>query len=389
MIVRAIAARVIRELMRDRRTLAFFLLVPVAIMTLVYVAVTGEDEARLAVVSRGAARFFDHDMKDALEETDEISLASVDVPDDEGDSARLFELFEKALATNQVDGVLYLSEQMIEDRFEGRRGQVHLFIDGSRPNKTGLIMTGVRDAMDELGDALPTIIDASCSALCANSVNSKSLELEEHYLYGSSELDAADYFLPVLPPFFVFFLTFIISTVTFQRERTSGTLERLLVAPISFRQVVMGYALGFAGFASVQSAIVLGYFAALIQLPIGPANLLGVIVIILMLMLLALLMGLLASFFAKNEFQAIQFIPLVILPQIFLSDIIWDIHTFPRAFQLLSYALPLTHANIAVREMFVRGGDLTNVGQQLAVLGGFLVICMVLIESVGRRQRAA
>ena len=72
MIVRAVAARVIRELMRDRRTLAFFLLVPVAIMTLVYIAVTGEEEARLAVVSRGAARLFDHDMKDALEETDEI-----------------------------------------------------------------------------------------------------------------------------------------------------------------------------------------------------------------------------------------------------------------------------------------------------------------------------
>jgi ABC-2 type transport system permease protein len=105
-------------------------------------------------------------------------------------------------------------------------------------------------------------------------------------------------------------------------------------------------------------------------------------------MLLALLMGLLASFFSKNEFQAIQFIPLVILPQIFLSDIIWDIQTFPRAFQLLSYGLPLTHANIAVREMLVRGGDLTNVGQQLAVLGGFLVICMALIESVGRRQQA-
>ena len=55
---------------------------------------------------------------------------------------------------------------------------------------------------------------------------------------------------------------------------------------------------------------------------------------------------------------------------------------------LLSYALPLTHENVAVREMLVRGGDLTNVGQQLAVLGGFLVICMVLIESVGRRQRS-
>ena len=119
MIVRAIAGRVIREIVRDRRTLAFFLFVPVIIMTLVYVAVSAEDEARLVVLSRGPARLFAHDMRAALEDTDELVLVSLDIPDDEREHDRLVEHIHAALAANEVDGVLYLAERMLAERVAG------------------------------------------------------------------------------------------------------------------------------------------------------------------------------------------------------------------------------------------------------------------------------
>ena len=108
-------------------------------------------------------------------------------------------------------------------------------------------------------------------------------------------------------------------------------------------------------------------------------------VVITLMLLISLLLGLLASFVSHNEFQAIQFIPLVILPQIFLSDIIWDIDRFPTFFRWISYALPLTHANTAVREILVKGHTLMQVLQPVGILAAFLAIVMALLALVGRR----
>ncbi len=202
--------------------------------------------------------------------------------------------------------------------------------------------------MDDLAAAMPTVIDAACSSQCANSVNSLPMELEKHYLYGSEDYRRVGYFLPVFPPFFVF--TFILSAFAFQRERVNGTLERLLVAPLGFAQILSGYVGGFLLFATLQAAIVLGYVLLLVSFPVTAMQVVSIGVVTLLMMLVGLMLGLLASFLAHNEFQAVQFIPLVILPQIFLSDMIWDIKGFPWFFQLLSYPLPLTHANGAIRE---------------------------------------
>jgi len=178
------------------------------------------------------------------------------------------------------------------------------------------------------------IIDPTCPSRCAESVSQKPLKLEKHFLYGSDDYRVIDYFLPVFPPFFVFFFTFIISTVTFHRERVRGTLERLLIAPVSFAQVILGYVAGFFIFSSCQAVIILAFIISLLGFEIVLHQLIAIVVLTLVMMLISLIMGLLASFLAANEFQALQFIPLVILPQLFLSDIIWSIEAFPRGFPM-------------------------------------------------------
>ncbi|MDH4183904.1 MAG: ABC transporter permease [Nitrospinota bacterium] len=381
-----VAARVIREISRDRRTLAFFFLAPIIIMTLVYYAIKDDQIAKIGVVTRGAARFFEMEFLNTLENDKDVRIVNLSISDEETDPQTLNRMIRKELAAGRVDGVLYMSEQMLNERFAGNEGTLHLYVEGSKPIVTSAVFGAIADAMDELAASLPVVIDSSCSSLCAESVNNKPMELKKHYLYGDDDYRTVDFFLPVLPAFFVFFFTFILSTITFQRERLRGTLERLLVAPVGFYQVIAGYVMGFFIFASLQSIIVVVYILKLIQFQFTWRQTMAFAVVILLTMLVALNLGLLASFLAHNEFQALQFIPLVILPQIFLADIIWDINGFPMFFQIISKLFPLTHANAAARDIMIRGNPLSNSWMELLILAGFIAIVFTVMSLVAHKK---
>lgn len=381
-----IAARVVTEIVRDRRTLAFFLLLPVVIMSLVYLALAQDETGRLGVLARGTARLFVYDFERALEEEKNVEIVPLDIPDDLRDPAQLKRMILEALRDGTVDGVLYFDEKLLNDRFDGKRGTLKLYLEGSRPTVTALVASAVAGASDDLAGSLPVVIDQQCSARCANSVNVKPMEIEKAYLYGSEDYRTLDFFLPALVPFFVFFLTFAISNITFQRERVRGTLERLLISPVRFYQVVIGYIGGFFLFAFAQAAIVLAYMVGLISFPIPLVRVAELGVIALMMMLISLLLGLTVSFAARNEFQAVQFIPLVILPQVFFSDMIWDIASYPLAFQWFAWILPLTHANIAARNVVLKGLPLWQSWPNLLAIVGLFLVVLVLFSVVGGRR---
>ncbi len=374
---RWIAWRIIQEIGRDRRTLAFLLLVPFIVMTLIYVAIAEDETVKVGVVTRGAVRLFASQMIDAIAKEDNIAIVSLNIPDDEIDNKVIVKLIRQELNTRKADVILYMDENLLNERFDNKPGNIHLYIEGTHPTLTATALSAIADAMDDLAAAMPTVIHADCSAMCADSVNSLPMETKKHYLYGSEDYRLVDYFLPVFPPFFVFFFTFILSTISFQRERVNGTLERLMVAPVSFFQVIMGYVGGFFIFAGLQAAIILTYVLFLVSFSVNLMQVIDIAIITVLMMLVGLMLGLLASFVANNEFQAIQFIPLVILPQIFLSDMIWDIGSFPRFFQLLSYPLPLTHANTAMRNILLKGQPLWQSWPQLLTLAGFSIVILL------------
>jgi len=381
-----VAARVIREISRDRRTLAFFFMAPLIIMTLVYYAIKDDQIAKIGVVTRGAARFFEMDFINTLEMDKDVRVVTLPISDEETEPEKIDRLIRRELAKGNVDGVLYMGEQLLTDRFEGKKGTLYLYVEGSKPIVTSAVFGAIADAMDELAASLPVVIDASCSSMCAESVNNKPMELTKHYLYGADDYRTVDFFLPVLPAFFVFFFTFILSTITFQRERLRGTLERLLVAPVGFYQVIAGYVMGFFIFAFLQSAIVVAYILKLIQFQFTWQQTASFAVVILLTMLVALNLGLLASFLAHNEFQALQFIPLVILPQIFLADIIWDINGFPTFFRVISKLFPLTHANAAARDIMIRNNPLSHSWKELLILCGFILVIFTVMSIVAHKK---
>jgi len=384
---RWIALRVIQEIVRDRRTLAFFLVVPIIVMTLVYYAIYQDEVAKIAVISRGMARLFSYDLERALTKEKNVVVAPLSIPDDEQDPARLEAMIREALKKKQVDGVLYFPERLITDRFDGKPGALYLYVEGSRPTLTGTVGSAVGNAMSDLSAALPVVIDAQCSAKCANSVNNKAIDLKKVYVYGDEDYRLVDFFLPVLLPFFVFFFTFLLSTISFQRERVRGTLERLLITPITFTDIVLGYLGGFFLFSTLQMSIVLTYILMLITYPVTVWQIASLLVVSIAVMMTGLLLGLLVSFQAHNEFQAVQFIPLVILPQIFLSDMIWSLESFPWPFRWFAMVLPLTHANAIARDLMLKQLPLWQLWPNLLALAALFTVVLVLLGWVGKRSR--
>lgn len=145
-------------------------------------------------------------------------------------------------------------------------------------------------------------------------------------------------------------LMFLVTSVTTLRERTSGTLERLLTLPLGKADFIVGYALAFGGLAVAQALVTAGLSFSVFGL-----DTLGspwfVILIAVVDALLGTALGLFVSGFASSEFQAVQFMPLVLFPQLLLCGIITPRGNLPRPLELVSDVLPLSYAIDAVKEV--------------------------------------
>ncbi len=198
------------------------------------------------------------------------------------------------------------------------------------------------------------------------------------------EGDVLDRVAPGLLAVFVLFFTFILTGVGFLRERAQGTLERLQTTLVGSFDIMLGYMLGFLIFAVVQAAVILVFtiFALRIEY-VG--SLWEVAAILFLVVTVAVSLGIFISSFANNEFQVVQFIPIVLAPQIFLSGVIIPVEQMPTLFEWFSVVLPLTYAVDALREIMLHGTGLTELWPNLAALGGFSLA--LLTAAVGTLRR--
>ncbi len=386
MMVLRIAGRVLREMSRDRRTIAFIIVAPIIVMSLLYFALRADADTDIAVVSRGPARLFDYEMKQALADADGVNLVELAIADDMPDGPGLDQAIRAAIIAGEADGVLLLGQSFLPDRFAGEPGDIYLYLEGSKPLVSADVLDAIADAMDELTAALPVVIDAQCSNDCANSVNNKTINVEFRHLYGSDDYNATDLFLPLFPPFFAFFFTFVLAAISFQRERSRGTMDRIFASPVSFLEVVAGYVVGFVGFAGVQAVIILAFVFGLIEFEFSGTQIGAIALCTFLVIVVALLTGLLVSFVAANEFQALQFVPLIVLPQVFLSDMIWPLATFPRALQAIALAMPLTYANRFSRDVLIRDIPMIQSGANLLMIAAFILFLVAVIGIARRRM---
>jgi ABC-2 type transport system permease protein len=229
-------------------------------------------------------------------------------------------------------------------------------------------------------------------------------KVEHKTVFLTPDADQVDVFAPIFLGFFGYFFVYILTGISFLRERVGGTLERLLATPVTRGEIVLGYSLGFGIFATIQVLLLSLFILNSVTTPVlGPIPAftigLGVsstgptwlaIVMALLLSLGAVNLGIFLSTFARTELQIMQFIPLVIVPQGLLSGLLWPVERLPDVLQAIAHVLPLTYAVEGLRAVMLKGQDLSSsvVQTDIAVLAGVAVF-FVLIASLTIKREVA
>ena len=196
--------------------------------------------------------------------------------------------------------------------------------------------------------------------------------------------DGFDQLGPALLALIPFIVMFLVTSVTTLRERTSGTLERLLAMPLGKADFVLGYAVAFGLVAALQSAVAVGVCVWLLDLSIaGNAWLLLVVAVVDAILGTAL--GLFVSAFANTEFQAVQFMPLLVVPQILVCGLFVPRDQLPTVLHAISDALPLSYAVDAMQGV-ATSVDAGEVWQDVAIVAAYVVGVLALGALTLRRR---
>ncbi|WP_147535061.1 ABC transporter permease [Bacillus marasmi] len=348
--VKALMVRILRQIVRDKRTMALMIMAPILILTMMDLVFNGEAY------------------------TPKIGMVNIPEPIEaklELDDAKItdFDSSEKARAA--------LEERDIDGYIEFANGTPSIMLEGSDPSINGAVMKWVQTAFKPL--------QSVGQGQSQGQGQAPVIEPEIEFLHGSSDMSQFDYFGPVLLGFFVFFFVFLIAGVSFLRERTSGTLERLLSSPLRKWEIVIGYVLGFGVFTMLQATIIASYAIYILDMQMV-GTFWFVLLIILLLSMSALTLGTLLSAFANNELQMIQFIPLVVVPQVFFSGL-FNLETITDWLSWIGVVTPLYYAANALRDVMVRGLGWESIYQDIFILIGFSVLFITLNILALRKYR--
>ncbi|MFC5405984.1 ABC transporter permease [Cohnella soli] len=349
--IAALIRRIARQLFRDKRTLALLFVAPLLVLSLMYVMFNGSGN------------------------TSKPKLGAVNVP------APLMQ----ALSNAELDVVPYTSadrQTIKEDGLDGllllENGKPKLILENSDPTQANMIRLKV----------------GQMQALAATALNEQSRlpsainpaqALPTEYVYGNADSTFFDVLSPILVGFFVFFFVFLIAGIGLLRERTTGTLERLMSTPIRRGEVIGGYLAGYGIFAVAQTVIVVLFAVNVLDISLV-GSIWNVLLINLLLALVALSLGILLSTFASSEFQMVQFIPIVVVPQIFFSGI-FPLDTMAAWLQVIAHAMPLYYAAHALKGVMYKGFGFGDIAFDAAVLALFAIVFIALNAIALRKYR--
>jgi ABC-2 type transport system permease protein len=354
--IAAITRRLLQQFRHDRRTLALLFVAPLVILSLIGYLIRGGTTAPDVGIANQDQGPAGATVATALEKSSKIHAVTINAAD--GD-AKL------------KDGSLVAYIVFPPDFSQlGQQGTIapEIHLEGSQPGAQAPVLQALQDALTSLA--------------------SSAIRFQPRitYLYGGPNLDQLDYFGAAFIGLILFFLVFVVTIVSFLRERSQGTLERLMASPLRRGEIVIGYMLGFTILALVQAVEVLIFSLYVLKVH-NQGNVLLIFGFEVLMAISAVNLGIFLSMFARTEFQAVQFIPLVIVPQVLLSGILFPVSTEPKALQYVSDVLPLTYAVNGLRDVMLKGADLTWPALQLdaGVVAGFCLL--VIFAGIGTLRR--
>jgi ABC-2 type transport system permease protein len=358
----AITKRLLQQFRHDRRTLALLFVAPIVILTLLGYLIRGSASTVTVGLVNADPGPLGQVVANAFAHSSKISVTTIQAADGE---AMLRDGSIVAYVVIPADFSQLVRQGTISP-------EVHL--EGSQPGTSATVIQALQEAL---------------TSLATQGTGGVHFQPRVSYLYGGQNFDLLDYFGAAFIGLIVFFLVFVITAVSFLRERSQGTLERLMASPLRRGEIVLGYMLGFTVLALVQSAEVLVFSLAVLKVH-NQGSVFLIFLIEALMAIGAVNLGIFLSMFARTEFQAVQFIPLVIVPQVLLSGILFPVATEPKALQYVSDVLPLTYAVNGLRDVMVKGADLTSGSLQLdaGVVAGFCVLVIVAGTATLRRRIA-
>lgn len=370
----SIMNRVLKELFRDKRTLALMFLAPVLILILLSFIFNSNSttDVDIATVSMPSS------INSNLEQTKHVSVTKYDTK----------KAAQKALKDDKVDAIIQKKNNNYDLTYANTDSTKTVAVKMAFKNAmTDTTISTLKSKLTLASSALTKVQSQMPNASANNNVQPKKADskpkITNHYVYGDSNTGFFDKILPILIGFFVFFFVFLISGMALLKERTSGTLDRLLATPVKRHEIVFGYMASYGILAVIQTIIIVMVTVWLLGIKVV-GNIFYVILINLVLALVALSFGILVSTFANSEFQMMQFIPILVIPQIFFSGII-PLDSMASWVKDISYIIPIKYSGDAATRVIMQGQGLSSLRSDIGVLLIFLVV-LTFLNIVGLKR---
>ncbi len=315
-----------------------------------------------------------HDVRTLVVNQDLGPMGSQFVANITGDTLALESFSDVSAATNEVHAgrawaVLWLP-QNFSLALLGRRAVIHVFLDGSSPPIVAAVLGSLRAALEKA---------------FAGAGGAAALSLDQEFVYGSADTRFIDSFAPGIIALAVLMVTTIFSVIIIVREKSGGMLERLFSTPLRPLELVLGHAAALSVVAVAQSTVVLGAALLLFQVQV-----VGSVPLVFAVLLLFAVgnqgLGMVASAAARNELQAVQFIPLVLFPSLLLTGVFYPLEAIPGGLRPLSWFVPMTYANDAMHSVMQRGWGAGDIGVDLVVLAAYAAVSLGAAAVFIRRQ---
>ncbi|BDZ31907.1 ABC transporter permease [Lactiplantibacillus sp. WILCCON 0030] len=394
--------RVLKELFRDKRTLALMFIAPILIMLLMSVIFNTNSSTDVSIgtvsvshklnkqmadikhvsvktygTKQAAKKALKNEKIDAIVKKNGNNYSLTYANTDSTKTATVKMAFKNALTTtsvNQLKSALTKSTKAtmkLKAQLQAIQTQQAAATAAAKSNSSA---TTAQQAAST---------KATSTTTATKSTSQKNPKITNHYVYGDKDTGYFAKMLPILMGFFVFFFVFLISGMALLKERTSGTLDRLLATPVRRSSIVFGYMLSYGVLAIIQTILIVLATVWMLGIEVV-GNMASVIVINLILALVALAFGILLSTFANSEFQMMQFIPIVIVPQVFFSGII-PLDSMAAWVKDISYIIPIKYAGDAVTDIIMRGTSIWHLGFDIGILLIFLVV-LTFLNIVGLKR---
>ncbi|MBM7650873.1 ABC transporter permease [Neobacillus cucumis] len=353
----ALVKRIIHQMLRDKRALALMMVAPLLILTLLhYLLASNTVNPRIAVTGADASLVKQLKSKDIIvKEYKEHSN------------------WKQLIDNDNIDAILQVQDTKIS-----------LTLVNDQPSATKALLIKIQQAIaaenaKKQSAKMSQFLGQVQSKLQGAPITieqAKAPSIKTTYIYGDEDTTFFDQLSPILVGFFVFFFVFLISGIALLRERTTGTLDRLLATPIQRRDIVFGYLSGYGLFAVIQTFIVVVYSVKVLDIMLV-GSFWNVVIINLCLALVALSLGILLSAFANSEFQMMQFIPIAIVPQVFFAGI-FPFEGMADWMQVIAKIMPLYYGGDALVSVMYKGLGFSDIIKDLLVLLGFALVFIIL-----------